>query len=283
MDQNNSLMNIGDLSKAATVLIEKICEAVGEIFKPWQIERVAKAEAKAQVILSTADIKVQKAHIRALRRLIQEETRKQLNIENITAKAIPQLSATANPENVDNDWIMHFFDKCKIISDEEMQKLWAKILAGEANAPGSYSKRTIEVISLMSKKEANTFESLCKFSWKIGLNHPLIFDCRDTIYKEEGIDFPSLTHLDNIGLITFNSLSGFIKKGLPKIIKIAYFGKDVKLEFKEEKDNELPTGQILLSQTGNELMSVCNVQSKEGFIDYTIEKWVKDGIVVNKL
>ena len=46
----SSLINLGELSKPATVLIEKISEAVGGTFKPYQIVRVAKAEAQADRI-----------------------------------------------------------------------------------------------------------------------------------------------------------------------------------------------------------------------------------------
>ena len=41
---DNPLVNLGDLSKPAVVLVEKISDAVGGIFKPYQIVRVAKAE-----------------------------------------------------------------------------------------------------------------------------------------------------------------------------------------------------------------------------------------------
>ena len=44
MGSNNSIVNLGDLSKPATVLIEKISDAIGGIFKPYQIKRIAKAE-----------------------------------------------------------------------------------------------------------------------------------------------------------------------------------------------------------------------------------------------
>lgn len=46
MSQENPIAKLGDLTKPATVLIEKISEAVGGVFKPYQIVRVAKAEAE---------------------------------------------------------------------------------------------------------------------------------------------------------------------------------------------------------------------------------------------
>jgi len=58
MTENPSLVNIGELSKPATVLIEKISDAVGGIAKPWQIRRVAKAEAEADKIKAIAHIEI---------------------------------------------------------------------------------------------------------------------------------------------------------------------------------------------------------------------------------
>jgi hypothetical protein len=49
---------------------------------------------------------------------------------------LPELTEAATPEKLEDDWITNFFDKCRLISDEEMQTLWSKVLAGEANAPG---------------------------------------------------------------------------------------------------------------------------------------------------
>jgi len=37
MAQGGGLINLGELSKPPTVLIEKISDAIGEIFKPYQI------------------------------------------------------------------------------------------------------------------------------------------------------------------------------------------------------------------------------------------------------
>ena len=32
---------------------------------------------------------------------------------------------------MDNDWTVNFFDKSRIVSDDEMQNLWSRVLAGE--------------------------------------------------------------------------------------------------------------------------------------------------------
>src|ERR1700674_3498245 len=127
------IINLGELSKPATVLIEKISDAVGGIAKPWQTVRVAKAEARADLIRTQTKIEISEIEHRALLRMVREEGKRQENIESITAKAIPHLAPDSKPEEVDDDWITHFFERCRLVSDAEMQSLWAKMLAGEAN------------------------------------------------------------------------------------------------------------------------------------------------------
>jgi hypothetical protein len=131
----NQLVKLGDLTKPATVLIEKISDAVGGIFKPYQIVRVAKAEAEAERIRAESHIQVTDLHRRAMHRFLEEEAKRQSNIEHVTQKALLQLKEDSSPQNVEDDWITNFFDKCRIVSDDDMQKLWSRVLAGEANSP----------------------------------------------------------------------------------------------------------------------------------------------------
>jgi hypothetical protein len=72
----SSLINLGELSKPATVLVEKISEAVGGIFKPYQIVRVAKAEAQADRVRAESHIEVSDIQRRAFHRFLEEEGKK---------------------------------------------------------------------------------------------------------------------------------------------------------------------------------------------------------------
>src|ERR1035437_5626993 len=112
---DNPLIKLGDLTKPATVLIEKISEAVGGVFKPWQIVRVAKAEAVADQLRAESHIQISELQQRALRRFLVEEGKKQSNIEDITEKALPLLSEESKPQDIEDDWITKFFDKSIII------------------------------------------------------------------------------------------------------------------------------------------------------------------------
>ncbi len=65
---DNSLVNLGELSKPATVLIEKTSKAVGTLYEPVQIKRVAKAEAEATIIKAEYEIEITDLHRRAASR-----------------------------------------------------------------------------------------------------------------------------------------------------------------------------------------------------------------------
>ncbi len=136
MSEGGSLINLGDLSKPATVLVEKVCNAVGIIYEPVHIKRKARAEADADKIKALARLELSEIEHRAVERLVHQEARKQENIEQITAQAAAALPENANVQNLDEDWVAHFFKQCDTVSDKEMQSLWARLLSGEATAPG---------------------------------------------------------------------------------------------------------------------------------------------------
>ncbi len=280
MTEGKSIINLGDISKPATALIEKISDAIGGYFKPYQIKRVAKAEAEAEIIRAQAQIEITELQRRALTRFIAEEAKKQQNIETITQKTIPQLEDSSKPEEMEDDWIANFFDKCRIVSDEEMQVLWSKVLAGEANSPGTFSKRTVNFLGSLDKADAHLFTVLCGFGWFIGDVIPLIYDVNASIYNAAGINFGSLTHLDDIGLVSFESLAGFKRLGIPKSIQVYYHGQPINVEFMQEENNEIEIGNVLLTKTGKQLARVCGSKPVEGFMDYILNKWIEQSLVL---
>jgi hypothetical protein len=272
---SNSLVNLGELSKPADTLIKKISNAVGGIFKPYQIKRVAKAEAEAALIKAQTEIQITDLHRRAMHRFVEEEAKRQNNIESITAKALPQLNGNADPSKVEDDWITNFFDKCRIVSDNEMQTLWSRVLAGEANLPGTYSKRTVNFLSDLDKNDAEMFMHLCGFMWAIsGEIIPLVYDeCKHPIYKGQGVNFDLLSHLESIGLIQYSSLGAYIYEDIPEKLAVLYYGTPVLLKISKESDNKIKVGHVIFTKIGKELAPICGGKPVEGFLEYVTKKW----------
>jgi hypothetical protein len=279
MSSENPIIGLGELSKPATVLIEKISEAVGGLFKPYQLVRVAKAEAEAERIRAETRIQISDLQRRAFYRWLDEEGKKQRNIEDITRQALPEVKEESHPESIEDDWIANFFDKCRLISDSEMQQLWSRVLAGEANAPGTYSKRTVNFLSSLDKSDAALFTELCSLGWWIGFVVPLVLEVRDEVYIRHHITFDSLSHLDSIGLVQFQAVAGFVQQGLPKRLRTSYYGQVADLEFQNETGNQLEIGRVLLTKIGHQLAPICGSKPDQAFFSYVVNHWKRFGYI----
>ena len=283
MSEGGSLINLGDLSKPATVLVEKVCNAVGIIYEPVHIKRKARAEAEAEKIKGLARIELTEIEHRAIERLVHQEARKQENIEQITAQAAAVLPESAKVQELDEDWIAHFFKQCDTVSDKEMQSLWGRLLSGEATTPGAFSKRTVDFISSIDKKDAALFTKFCQFVWVLGDVSPLIYEIDNEIYAKQGINFDILKHLNTIGLISFEALGGYARKGFAKYTHAFYYGRPTLVEFPADEKNQIATGHVLLTTTGKELVPVCGSVRNEEFYLYVVQKWSQEGLILSSL
>ena len=283
MIEGSSLINLGDISKPATVLIEKISNAVGVLYEPRRIVNRAKAEAEADKIKALASVELSEIQQRAIDRMIHQEARKQENIEAITAQAVASIGENANVEELEEDWVAHFFKNCDTVSDKEMQSLWSRLLSGEATKPGTFSKRTVDFVASMDKKDAQLFTEFCQFCWFMGDVIPLIMDVQNDVFNKQGINFTTLKHLDSIGLISFESVSGYRRMGFGKYAQIHYFGTPILIEFSKDTDNEIQLGNALLTQAGRELAPICGAKRNEEFYEYIIGDWYKKGLIVSTL
>ncbi len=237
---------------AANTLITKICDAIGVIYEPHHKVRMAKAEAKSKAILSQANAEQLTLAERACQRMVHEEVQKQLNIENIISKTLPLLKEDSQIESLDKDWIVHLFEKAKLVSDSEAQELWAKVLSAEANHSGTISKRTLNLIAELDKREAELFMKLASYTFYNGsLAVPLIFYSKE---NNNHLNFSNLSHLDSIGLVKFDSLSGFSLASHGKHF-LRYHNKAIIIAGKTNPQS-VKCGNVIYTKVGSELLKL---------------------------
>lgn len=293
MGEPGTVMNIGDLAKPVETLLLMVRDAFGGAVRPWQITRVARAEAERIKILSEAEAQAEitRAAVgfeitarqrRAMERHFVEESMHQENMEEITRKALPGVQESARPEEIERDWLVHFYDRCRLTSDEEMQTLWARVLSGQANAPGSYSKRTVEILAVMEKQDAELFRQLCGFSVSLGPPYPLIYDDTDAVYVDHGIHFDSLSHLESLGLIQYDNIKVFYVGLREHEGNIMYFGVPVWMSLGKQDGSRFEIGRVKLTRAGVELANACEPGPVNGFVDYLREKWKELGYRVER-
>jgi hypothetical protein len=281
-----SIVNLGELTKPATVLIERVCDAVGGIAKPWQIKRVARAEAEADVIRAESRLKITDIEERALRRLVIEEGRRQENIEAITMGAVPYLEKHAEPEVIPEDWLVHFFERSRLTSDVDMQLLWSRLLAGEANSSGSFSRRTIDLLATIEKRDAELLAQLYKTvvifrDYKseedvdAGFVEPTC--CVFSLVPYRGdveLSFNNLAHLADLGFINFDPIN---KYGYEHIPRIAEFRRNDETFSIHTKAGQIGLGCAVLTKAGKELYYVSGVRCSDEYLQEALDYWIGAG------
>jgi Protein of unknown function (DUF2806) len=148
--------------------VEKLADTVRLVVDvtvgPKRILARAQAQADWAVIRAKGRAEVQEIEARTVERLRKREVRRQQNIESITLKAVDELPPPEqiSDEKVSEDWTTRFFEECQDISDEQMQRIWSRMMAGEVTRPGSFSPRTLSVVRDLTKSDANLFTKLCR-------------------------------------------------------------------------------------------------------------------------
>lgn len=138
---------------------------------------------------------------RTLSRVLAQEMRYQLNAENVTVAAAQffEDDEQVTDKPVNRDWIDSFYDSLRFVSDEEMQLFWAKVLAGEVKKPGSFSRRTLEMLRLLTTEDALIFEALGNLAVRAG---QWTFIVRGDYLEEKfKITFQNILALREAGLI----------------------------------------------------------------------------------
>ena len=145
---------------------------------------------------------------RTQERINYQEAKKQLNIENITSFAAEELKneQPITDEPLDEDWTTRFFRIAEDISNEEMQALWGKILAGEIKQPKSYSLRTLELIRNLTKQEANLFIKVASLAITSNNASFLYKGNNKELSKDFNVHYSEIAQLIEVGLIQAGDL-----------------------------------------------------------------------------
>jgi len=189
-----SLISLDGASDVVIKLLDMVKDAVGWVASPHgaQIDfnDALVVYKKSIEDGNEADGIVKAAKMASARK----DLRKYLNTGKIISYAIPVLDEDAKME-VDSDWLAYFFDYAENISDDSIQKIWARILAEQCNGDTSIKRTLIHILSLLDSRTAKAFGKLCRITFK----YPLM-----PIYEHFGTKFLS----EYIPLVIGSKISG---------------------------------------------------------------------------
>ena len=205
-----------------------------------------------------------------------------INLLRILQEAESQVHDGADPDSVDDDWYTNFSDKARLCSDEEFSKLWASLLAGQINRPGSYSRKTVNILGDMDTRDAAMFQKLCQFDVILcdpqtnkQRRFPIIINTNHDIYIENGVTEESLKVLNSLTLIQYSLLPQ-----PPPRENIFAHSAGWLLNYSPKATINL--GNVSYTYSGEQLSLLCVPWvSPEGYWQYLKEHWEQKEAKIN--
>lgn len=284
-DINLSLIHIEEgalepLEKVANNLINKVANAMGWLFSTID----AKKNAQKSII---EEIK-NREDINPIERLaiigkIETIKRQFTNQYQIMDKAIHVLNEKSKPEELDDDWVTTFFDLCKNVSEESMQHIWAKILAGESEHKGTYNFRFLKTIADIQKEEAESIKYISKYINFSSFNNkaPSIL-YNSEFLKYSMIKYEDIILLEDIGIVKIEKVT------LPDDLKFTIGQKNYICKRKEEKKETENLKLKLIppryeccrfTNIGEQFLNIINIEPKEDILNMFYKVVEKDYII----
>lgn len=217
-----------------------------------------------------------------------QERKRQINIASVVRQAASQLGdkEVANNEP-DHDWTARFFSDVQDVSSEEMQTLWAKVLAGEVEWAGSTSIRTLGILKNLDQDTARLFRKFCSACVFLSPDgKTLMIDARvpslgghaaSNSLEAYGLTFDTLNVLNEHGLIISDYNSWYDYKlsiGLkgdnpPRLIRIPFRFQDrywILIPTSErDLSKEFRLSGVALTRSGRELSAVVGLEPADEF------------------
>lgn len=282
------ITDVFGLSDPLSKLLETVSGGIGKVYEPIHIKRMAKAKAEELKLISAAvsdnitlptiyengKITVDSTNFEELMKRTQErflfqELSKQSNIDAVVTKAYTELEKEEAVSDipVDKDWTSRFFDSVANVSNEEMQDLWAKILAGEVKQPGSFSLRTLDTIKNLTQNEAQAYKKLAPLVMVTGGGAVIIGN--KEIREKYNCSLNDILLLDECGLIMSNGTVAY-NVNMPADSENALASKKHLIRIINETKNTINISFNIypLTKAGEELYDIADVMPNE---EYSIE------------
>lgn len=191
-----------------------------------------------------------------------QEEKRQRNMEAVVRTAADHLGdKEVNNSEINHDWTAAFFSSVQDISSEGMQQIWARILAGEVEHPGTVSIRTLFILRTMSQADAESFHRVT----------PYVI-C-SVIFTEQHIiepikEFPNYAHfmkLSELGLINIASGLRMMWEG-EKIGIIGGTNKLYQFVHKKQDAIDISPSVYILTSAGEELYNTIGMEPDRNYL-----------------
>ena len=256
-----------------------------------QIISGAQAEARSTVMDQHSEFHGQLEIGETITQRIRfQEEKRHSNIAAAVVAAATGLGDKEVPDHEpDHDWTARFFSEVQDVSSDDMRAIWAKVLAGEIEKPGSTSARTLTILKNLDRKSARLFNTLCSICVSLRLDANVALDARvpsmggqpgQNSLQKYGLSYDSLNMLNEYGLI-IPDYNSYYPYTIPIGITVGVSGQErIRIPFTFQKRLWVPEPMpefrqadkfrlsgVMLTQAGRELQSVVAVEPNHQFLE----------------
>lgn len=297
-------------------------KGIGSLLKPWQKRREGKVaiEMKRQELLVLAQTEADANLIRlgqkrllpdgtiteienvindkqrislqhiatvANQNMLTDAIRKEINLSKTIIYTESELlndSQERSDIKVSDDWLFRWKEFASKVSDEQIQQLWAKMLAGEIKNPGTSSYRLLDFIDKLNKNE---IESISKVFSLTMVNNNLIVrgTNKDTDYLVNNnlkkMYFAEMAELGVVSQSTVGAVEVATPLDLSKFdpFHLEYNGFIVTLRKTDiTKDGKLSVMYYTLTTLGRELFTMAKVPTSREYLESLLADFSESGV-----
>lgn len=191
--------------------------------------------------------------------------------------AVAHIKESSDPSEVDDDWLLDYFDKVSKVSDDSMQAIWSRVLGGKVNNPSEFSKSLLHLLFMLERKDADSFVNLSRFCfYRVGEDnavHPaVLFGLKPSSYRKMGITDSSLSRLRSLGLVDLSYERGYT---LGKEAVLQYGGSRIAVE-----GDSVNMGCVKLTEDGAALFGIIEKMNDDSVFDFTVTLLRRSGLSV---
>ncbi len=190
---------------------------------------------------------------------------RQLNLMRIAKKFKEKCKKRdIDPRQVSPKFLAQFIEAASFDDEEDIQEIWADILAKESQEPGSVSLRTISSLKALSKDEANTFRSLYSNALQFKDGNLAIYNDR----RGDKNSISDIIKLVDCGLLVSESTDIAMNMTIPSKSKSVAFLSPMKkyvsiIQNEEEQEQKCTIPVFSLTQAGQDILRATFIEDKE--------------------
>ncbi|TQP45250.1 DUF2806 domain-containing protein [Vibrio cholerae] len=282
--------------------VEKL--SIGAL-QPYQMKRLAKAKQANEVeqILHEHRIKRTKSDLQlvdqvetistnaghTLSAVIEHRNREETNVLNSINHAYIQLSNegsdVTSSATLNEDWLHRWYSYASKVSNDELQQLWGKLLAGEVRRENSISYRMMDFIDKLTAREIDEITLILSLVEK--QNRIIIRGCDKSVsfLEKNGIDSHLIQKYTDLAVLA-SSTTGVVNVSSKldfkqfEVFQLIYGNDLIELRNTDKGKDKKSLIYYSLGENGQALLDLSNYLPNYDYLDELQRDFVSNGIEI---